>query len=106
MGIAGPTAAERELAELRATVAELRATLAELRAENERLQSRHRHELERQREDLNRELMRKAFKIAELEQGDGPVLSVSARTALEYEETLSWRVTKPLRALGRRMRRV
>src|SRR5262249_2004679 len=99
MGIAGPTAAERELAELRAEV-------ARLEAENERLRTQHNRELEHQREELNRELMRKAFRIAELEQGDGRVLSVSARTAREYEETLSWRVTKPLRALGRRMRRV
>jgi hypothetical protein len=65
-----------------------------------------RRELERQREELNRELMRKAFRIAELEQGTGPRRSISARTAMEYEGTLSWRVTRPLRVLGRLLRRV
>ena len=45
-----------------------------------------------QREELSRELVRKSYRIGELEE----TIAENART---YEESLSWRVTKPLRAV-------
>lgn len=48
--------------------------------------------LREQREALHRELVRKTYRIGELEE---EVIEV-ART---YEESLSWRLTKPVRAL-------
>jgi hypothetical protein len=45
-----------------------------------------------QREELSRELVRKSYRIGELEEN----IAENART---YEESLSWRVTKPLRAV-------
>jgi hypothetical protein len=48
--------------------------------------------LRQQREALHRELVRKTYRIGELEQQIGEV----ART---YEESLSWRLTRPVRAL-------
>jgi hypothetical protein len=49
-------------------------------------------ELREQREALHRELVRKTYRIGELEQEIGEVV----RT---YEESLSWRLTRPVRAL-------
>ena len=46
--------------------------------------------LDRQREQFHRELMRKSLRIAELE------LQIK-HTRAEYERSLSWRLTKPLR---------
>jgi hypothetical protein len=46
--------------------------------------------LERQREQFHRELMRKSLRIAELE------LEIK-HTRAEYESSLSWRLTRPLR---------
>lgn len=46
--------------------------------------------LDAQREEFHRELMRKALQITELE------LEI-ARVRAEYEASLSWRLTKPLR---------
>jgi predicted nucleic acid-binding Zn-ribbon protein len=48
--------------------------------------------LREQREALHRELVRKSYRIGELEQEIAEV----ART---YEESLSWRLTRPVRAL-------
>jgi predicted RNase H-like nuclease (RuvC/YqgF family) len=48
--------------------------------------------LREQREALHRELVRKTYRIGELEQEIGEV----ART---YEESLSWRLTRPVREL-------
>jgi len=48
--------------------------------------------LREQREALHRELVRKTYRIGELEQEIADV----ART---YEESLSWRLTRPVRAL-------
>jgi len=48
--------------------------------------------LRQQREALHRELVRKTYRIGELE---GELIEV-ART---YEESLSWRLTRPVRAL-------
>jgi predicted nucleic acid-binding Zn-ribbon protein len=48
--------------------------------------------LREQREALHRELVRKTYRIGELEQQIAEV----ART---YEESLSWRLTRPVRAL-------
>jgi predicted nucleic acid-binding Zn-ribbon protein len=48
--------------------------------------------LREQREALHRELVRKTYRIGELEQQIGEV----ART---YEESLSWRLTRPVRGL-------
>ncbi len=47
-------------------------------------------ELNRVREEFHRELMRKSMRIAELE------LELK-ETRLDYESSLSWRLTKPLR---------
>jgi predicted RNase H-like nuclease (RuvC/YqgF family) len=49
-------------------------------------------ELRQQREALHRELVRKTYRIGELEQEIAEV----ART---YEESLSWRLTRPVREL-------
>jgi len=48
--------------------------------------------LREQREALHRELVRKTYRIGELEQEVAEV----ART---YEESLSWRLTRPVRGL-------
>jgi predicted RNase H-like nuclease (RuvC/YqgF family) len=48
--------------------------------------------LREQREALHRELVRKTYRIGELEQEIAEVF----RT---YEESLSWRLTRPVRAL-------
>lgn len=48
--------------------------------------------LRAQREEMHRELVRKSFRIGELEEA----IQETART---YEESLSWRVTQPLRSL-------
>jgi len=48
--------------------------------------------LREQREALHRELVRKTYRIGELEQEVAEV----ART---YEKSLSWRLTRPVRAL-------
>jgi hypothetical protein len=69
-----------------------------LRAEVERL----RRELVRQRDDFHRELMRKAYRIADLEQGQE---EVAAREASNYESSLSWKLTRPLRVGKRVLRR-
>jgi septal ring factor EnvC (AmiA/AmiB activator) len=71
--------------------------LQALRAEVERLQS----ELDGQRERFDRELMRKAYRIADLEQR---IEEIAAQQALNYESSLSWRITKPLR-IGKRLAR-
>ncbi|HSS43123.1 MAG TPA: hypothetical protein VLK37_11320 [Solirubrobacterales bacterium] len=49
-------------------------------------------ELRQQREALHRELVRKTYRIGELEQEIAEV----ART---YEESLSWKLTRPVREL-------
>jgi SAM-dependent methyltransferase len=63
-----------------------------------------RAELDELRLEFDRELKRKAFRIAELELGRTPTPSYWAnaeRVSAEYEATLSWRVTRPLRAAKR-----
>lgn len=55
------------------------------------LEAKHRAELDAQREEFHRELGRRALRIGELER---EVESV-ART---YETSLSWRITRPVRA--------
>ena len=56
-------------------------------------------ELELQREQFHRELMRKQMRIAELEM-------LVDLTEAQYERSLSWRLTKPLRVAQRLRRRV
>ena len=51
-------------------------------------------EIEAQREQFHRELMRKSMRIAELE------LAVE-QTRQRYEQSWSWRLTRPLRILDR-----
>jgi len=63
--------------------------LLALRAE---MEERLRRELEAQRQELDRELVRRAYRIGELEQS-------LQRAEREYRSTLSWRITRPLRAL-------
>jgi hypothetical protein len=53
--------------------------------------------LRAQREELHRELVRKTFRIGELEE----TIYENART---YEESLSWKVTRPLRTLMAKLR--
>jgi hypothetical protein len=54
-------------------------------------EARHRAELDAQREEFHRELSRRAFRIGELEQE-------MIEVAQTYESSLSWRLTKPVRA--------
>lgn len=65
----------------------LRTELEQLRAERQRF-----------REEVDRELVRRAFRIGELERS-------LYRTSLEYETSLSWKVTRPLRLLKGLLRR-
>lgn len=51
----------------------------------------HRAELDAQREEFHRELSRRAFRIGELEQE-------MIEVAQTYETSLSWRLTRPVRA--------
>ena len=69
-----------------------------LRAEVERLRT----QLDGQRERFDRELMRKAYRIADLEQR---IEEIAAAEAMNYESSLSWRITKPLRIAKRLARR-
>jgi SAM-dependent methyltransferase len=66
---------------------------------------RSRQQLETQREDMHRELMRRSFASADAEWARGGPGSPAALVAAEYEATTSWRMTKPLRALGALLRR-
>lgn len=59
-----------------------------LRAE---IEAKYRAELDAQREEFQRELGRKAFRIAELEED-------MYRAAKIYESSLSWRITRPVRS--------
>jgi len=87
---------ERELAAASANAAYLRSQV-------DRLARSHRAELDEQREDMNRELMRRAYAEADLDWARrGPLATV---VAAEYEATTSWRLTKPLRAAGKILRR-
>ncbi len=52
--------------------------------------------LRAQRDELDRELIRKTFRIGELEQEREAELANVARV---FEESLSWKVTAPLRSL-------
>jgi hypothetical protein len=64
-----------------------------------------RRELEEQREDMGRELIRRSFAAAEAEWARGGPGSPATAVAAQYEATTSWRLTKPLRALGRLLKR-
>jgi hypothetical protein len=66
---------------------------------------RARRELEEQREDMSRELMRRSFAAADAEWARGGPGSPATAVAAQYEATTSWRLTRPLRALGRLLRR-
>ncbi|HUB99509.1 MAG TPA: hypothetical protein VMS11_06775 [Solirubrobacterales bacterium] len=52
--------------------------------------------LRTQRDALDRELVRKTYRIGELEQESAAELENVTRI---FEESLSWRVTRPLRSL-------
>ena len=67
---------------------------------------RHRHELAELREETGRELMRRSFAAADLEWARRGPGSPATLAAAEYEATTSWRVTRPLRALGAMVRRL
>jgi hypothetical protein len=62
-------------------------------------------ELEQQREDISRELMRRSFAAADAQWASGGPGSPATAVAAQYEATTSWRLTKPLRALGGLLRR-
>ncbi|HEY7267638.1 MAG TPA: hypothetical protein VH501_08095 [Solirubrobacterales bacterium] len=89
---------ERELAAAQANAVLLGA---QLDLASERL----RRQLEEQREDMHRELMRRSFARADAEWARGGPGSPAALVAAEYEASTSWRMTKPLRSLGRLLRR-
>jgi hypothetical protein len=55
-------------------------------------------ELDVQREQFHRELMRKEMRIAELEM-------ILLQTRARYEQSLSWKLTRPLRLADRLRRR-
>jgi hypothetical protein len=55
-------------------------------------------ELDVQREQFHRELMRKEMRIAELEM-------IVLQTRARYEQSLSWKLTRPLRLADRLRRR-
>jgi hypothetical protein len=55
------------------------------------VEARHQAELDAQREEFHRELSRRAFRIGELEQE-------MIEVAQTYETSLSWRLTRPVRA--------
>jgi hypothetical protein len=59
--------------------------------ERSELEAKHRAELDVQREEFHRELSRRAFRIGELEQE-------MIEVAQTYEGSLSWRLTRPVRA--------
>ncbi len=81
------------------------ATAEELRRQLENAESRHRRELDELREEMGRELMRRSFEAADAEWARGGPGSPASLVAAEYEATTSWRLTKPLRSLGRLLRR-
>jgi hypothetical protein len=54
--------------------------------------------LRNQREELHRELVRKSFRIGELEE-------MLWETAQVFETSLSWRLTRPVRTLLAKLRR-
>lgn len=82
-----------------------RAEAARLRVELEEAERRHQRELEELREEMNRELMRRSFAEADREWARGGAGSPAMLVAAEYEATTSWKLTKPLRAMGRLLRR-
>jgi hypothetical protein len=89
---------ERELAAAFTNAALLRSQLDLMR-------ERHRGQIEELREEMGRELMRRSFAAADLEWARGGPGSPAALVAAEYEATTSWKLTRPLRALGARLRR-
>ena len=82
-----------------------RAEAARLREQLDEAERRHRRELDELREDMNRELMRRSFAEADREWARGGAGSPAMLVAAEYEATTSWKLTKPLRAMGRLLRR-
>ena len=54
---------------------------------------------------MGRELMRRSFAEADREWARGGGGSPAMLVAAEYEATTSWKLTKPLRAMGRLLRR-
>jgi hypothetical protein len=101
-GSPGPDELERpEPAEERELAAAV-ATAELLRGQLNLLNGRYRRELE----EMDRELMRRSFTAAELEWARGGPGSPAARVAAEYEASTSWKLTRPLRALGALLRRL
>ena len=82
-----------------------RAESTRLREELDAAERRHQRELEELREDMGRELMRRSFAEADREWARGGGGSPAMLVAAEYEATTSWKLTKPLRAMGRLLRR-
>jgi hypothetical protein len=63
------------------------------------VEARHRAELDAQREEFHREISRRAYRVGALEEEVEKV----GRT---YEESLSWRITRPLRGTGWLLRKL
>jgi SAM-dependent methyltransferase len=89
---------KRELAAANANASHLRSQVG-------LLAKRHRHELVELREETDRELMRRSFAEADLEWARRGPGSPATLAAAQYEATTSWRLTRPLRALGAMIRR-
>jgi hypothetical protein len=86
-------------------LAAVRARAARLAEQLEAAEARHRRELEDLREEMNRELMRRSFAAADREWVRNGPGSPAALVAASYEATTSWKLTKPLRQIGRLLRR-
>jgi hypothetical protein len=106
--VGGITAAELERPaenDEREVVAAI-ANAGYLRSQLALLAKRHRHELAEQREETDRELMRRSFAAADIKWARRGPGSPAALAAAAYEATTSWRLTRPLRALGAMVRRL
>jgi SAM-dependent methyltransferase len=86
--VAQAEAQERTIRELRAVVKQLEARLTE------------RDQL---RTELRKAEQMLAMRVSRYQEG---VEAASLRTALDYQQTLSWRVTEPLRTSGGRVKRI
>jgi hypothetical protein len=89
----------RELTSAQAEVDRLRSHAAQAEA-------RHQRELDALREELGRELMRRAFQATTAEAAEWSNDSLYRLIAAQFEGTVSWRITKPLRRAGQLARRL
>jgi len=96
---------ERPVGEDGREVAAALGNVRYLRSQVDLRAKRHRHQLAGLREEADRELMRRSFAEADLEWAQRGAGSPATLAAAAYEATTSWRLTRPLRALGAMVRR-